>query len=270
MPAPAVGPILSAVSGAGSSGGGGSQNSPNSGGSGMGIKGIVTGVKDKRFFEKQQKAREEAARRAEDQAMFNYDRTKDRFDLAEDIALENYGDLQADYISPEMLTGPGADRYGGALETAMESSQGYNPTMAFNPFLGEYATSSSATTGLRDHAKSASAEGVDRWEDALGFIGDEYAAGRDQLRADTDERGAAVADMYAEDRAERASDEAVLMIDQWASSGRSHEREARAAMVGAPQKEGKSPEENLAWTQAYEEKNLGNKDLFSHGLEGYR
>ena len=269
---PLIGGLL-----AGGGGGGGSSsantnpNNPYAGNKGKGIiQPMVVGAMEKRWIEKEAKRKKEQAEQDNLAGMFNYDRQTDRQDLTEDVALENYGELASDYLSPELVTGPGADRYGGALETLMGMSQGYNPTMAYNPFLGEYGTTQEATKGLRAQAEGATAEGVDRWESALQSIGEEYDAGRTQLRGDVDAREAEYRGLIESDRAERGEDEANLMLEQWSKSGRSHERQSKAAIIDSLRAEGKSPSEILAWVQAADAKGLGNTDMFDHGLAAYR
>lgn len=256
-----IAPILGAASKANETSG--AQTSPNSGGKGMGIKGIVTGVKDKRFFEKQQKANEEAARKAYDESLFNYDRAKDRADLGEDVSLENYGEMTGDYISGDMLTGPGAERFGGGLETLSNMSQGYNPGMAHNPFIGQYGTSVDAVNSLRDSAQGYTDRAVGEWEGALEGVGDEYEAARDQLRGDIDTRKETFTGLLADDREERSDDEASLMLEQWSSEGRSHDRATRAKLIGIYRDQGMSDSEIV---QRLQDEN----PLFSHGLEAYR
>jgi len=191
------------------------QQSPYSGSAKGIVQPIVQGVMHKKWVEADNKRKSEAAEDQRANDLFNYNRANDRSDLNEDLALNNYGELASDYLSPELVVAPGADAYGGALETLMGVSQGYNPTMAFNPFLGEYGITRDAVTGLAANAREKTAEGIERWEGALDDIATAYDEGRTRMREDVDARKEFATGAFEGDRAERSNDEATLMLNQW-------------------------------------------------------
>lgn len=267
-------PLITSL--AGDKGGAGNtgqaQSSPHSGGGGRGlIEPLVRGIKDKKWFEKQEKAKEEAARQQYAEGVFNYERGKDRSDLAEDVALGNYGEMTGDYISGDMITGPGAERFGGGLETLSGMSQGYNPGMSHNPFIGQYGTSVDSVNALRDSAQSYTDEHIGAWEEGLEGIGDDYEAARDKLRGDIDTRKDDFTTLIADDREARGEDEANMMLEQWAGSGSKKERAEKASRIERYRDMGRSPSDILATLERDEDLGDAGKysPEFSHGMQGY-
>lgn len=216
-------PMMAAAAGSKSKGGGGGQTDeimkgPLSKGLGD-VGGLVSGIYNFKNAKKRDADAREYAAQQRTQNLFNYDRAMDGYENQLDLAPKLAGTNSADYDSSTFRVPTGADEVGGgALRTQLEMSQGYNPTMAYNPYLNVFGADKTAVSALRHDAQNSAANTLSDWEASQANVASGLDDSLERIRGDRD---ALVADYTAaveESGAEREADTARMIIDTWINS----------------------------------------------------
>ena len=138
------------------------------------------------------------------------------------------GPSSAELVSPELLVNTSTDAIGGeALRTMAMQGQGYNPAMAFNPFIQSNPALARAEDAHAAHAGRVADQTMSDWEASMQGLQDEYGSALDAVGDERERRAGAF-----RDEVEGWRKTATLWTrNLWCSSGWSPRRPAPAKVA---------------------------------------
>lgn len=162
--------------------------------------------------------REEAAQRR-NEAMYNFGQAQAATERYQDLLPQMQGALQSEYLTPDMLIAGDRNQLGGgALETILNLSGGYNPAIANNPALNMFGSNRAAQQQIEQSAKANTERTLRGYEQAMADLARQYEQSSQGLQ----DRQAAATDAYRESidtsREQQEEDLAKTIIDAWVNS----------------------------------------------------
>lgn len=196
-----------------------------SGGGGGGIASLSPSGRAMKFIKDRDARRDatEFANQTRTEGLFNYDRAMDAYERGQDLAPKLTGQVNADYDNAGFHVATDRDQIGGgALKTQLEQSQGYNPTMAYNPYLNIFDADKTAVQALKSNAEQQAEATLSGWEDAqektAGDLEDSFA----EIRDDRDQMRTDYTSAIEEGREEERLDTAQHIVESWILSSDRH------------------------------------------------
>lgn len=183
---------------------------------GKGPSSKIMGFIDRR---KQDRKNAEFNNQQRNERLFNYDQAVDAYDRQLDLAPQMSGALSADYDSPNYHLATDRDQIGGgALQTQLEMAQGYNPTMAHNPYLQVFDADAQGVASLQQAAEQSAEDTLSGWEASQGELADDLKQSFADIRDDRDQMRDDYTAAIEDSREEKAGDQAQHIIESWIES----------------------------------------------------
>lgn len=162
--------------------------------------------------------REEAAQRR-NEAMYNFGQAQAATERYQDLLPQMQGALQSEYLTPDMLIAGDRNQLGGgALETILNLSGGYNPAIANNPALNMFGSNRAAQQQIEQSAKANTERTLSGYEQAMADLARQYEQSSQGLQ----DRQAAATDAYRESidtgRERQEQDMAQTIVEAWIES----------------------------------------------------
>lgn len=170
----------------------------------------------------QERAEQMARSQFRNEQLFNYGNERDAQERTQNLFGQTTGQLGTDYVTGGMLVPTSRAEIGGAaLESLLGMASGYNPTMAYNPYLQVLDADKQAVANLRENAQQQTERTLSDWESAMTGLRGEYDVARSTLGAERDRMRDVYTDTLDESRAQDVEQDAKNIVDQWIDSNAS-------------------------------------------------
>lgn len=171
----------------------------------------------KREAKKQQRRQDMMAAQARAGEAMDYRRGVQTNELDRNLSLLNDRNA-ADYLSSDLSMRTDADAANPAIRTQLEASQGYQPWMANDPFMGSVDFGRDYVDGRQEAAGAYADDSIARWEAAQQQLASEYDDTLGQIREDRDEITQGARDLFEQDTKDRIETEAESIVEAWIAS----------------------------------------------------